>query len=373
MEHSDPHLLRPENLAVLFQLLKKKGFEITGPTIRDRAVVLDTLESPDDLPVGWYDRQAPGSYRLEKRDDSTYFSYVVGQESWKKYLYPSKQKLLTATRGKTGFNVEQPEESTKKIAAVGMRPCELKALAIQDKIFTEGEIKDSGYTARRKNLFIVVINCTNPGANCFCTSMNTGPKADGGYDLALTEVLDNKNHYFIVEAGSQSGAEIMNGLKLEKADGDSIKLAGKKLSEAASSMEAKLDLSDLKAVLEKNFDNPDWEEIASRCLACGNCTLVCPTCFCSTMQDYTALDGSDAERLRLWDSCHTVDFSYIHGGSIRNTGMSRYRQWVMHKLAYWVDQFGTSGCVGCGRCITWCPVGIDITATARQIAGQETS
>ncbi len=373
MEHSDPHLLRPENLAALFQLLKKKGSKITGPTVRDRAIVLETIDTPDDIPVGWYDRQAPGSYRLEKRNDGTYFSYVVGQESWKRYLYPSRQKLLTATRKKTGFIVEPSDEEAKKIVAFGMRPCELKALAIQDKIFTEGEIKDSGYMARRKKLFIVAVNCTNPGANCFCTSMNTGPRTDGGYDLALTEVMDGKNHFFIIEAGSPAGLEVINGLKLEKADGDSVKLADMKLSDAASSMVSKLDLANLKTVLEKNFDNPDWEEIASRCLACGNCTLVCPTCFCSTMQDYTALDGSEAERLRLWDSCHMVDFSYIHGGSIRNTGMSRYRQWVMHKLAYWVDQFGMSGCVGCGRCITWCPVGIDITATARQIAGQETS
>ncbi len=373
MEYIDPHLLRPDNLAGLFQLLKKKGYDIIGPAVRDRTIVLDKLASPDELPQGWHDRQAPGQYRLENTDDGTYFSYVVGQESWKKYLYPPCQKLLTAHRGKTAFKVEPVADRTNNIAALGMRPCELKALAIQDKIFTGGEITDPGYQKRRRELFIIAANCTHPGGNCFCTSMNTGPRADGGYDLALTEIKGNKDHYFVVEAATPAAVEMVGALKLKKADDASLKAAEKIMSDAAASMTSRLHVSDLKATLEKNFDNPDWESIAARCLACGNCTMVCPTCFCTTMQDYTALDGSDAERLRLWDSCHTIDYSYIHGGSIRNSGLSRYRQWVMHKLAYWVDQFGTHGCVGCGRCITWCPVGIDITATARQIVGQETS
>ncbi len=373
MDYIDPHLLKSNNLNDLFLLLKKKGYDIIGPTIRDRAVVLDTLASPDDLPVGYHDRQTPGSYRLENVNDGTYFSYVVGMESWKKYLYPPYQKLLTVHRGKTGFEVEPNPEKPRKIAAFGVRPCELKAIAIHDRIFTEGEIKDSGYMKRRQNMFIVAVNCTNPGNNCFCTSMKTGPKADSGYDLALTEVKEGKDHYFVVEAGSPAGTEIVAGLKLKKADDDSIKAAQKKMFEATASMESKLDLPEIKSALEKNFDNPDWETIASKCLACGNCTMVCPTCFCTTMQDDTALDGSEAGRLRIWDSCHNIEFSYIHGGSIRNSGQSRYRQWVMHKMAYWVDQFGTHGCVGCGRCITWCPVGIDITATVRQIIGKKTS
>ncbi|MBN2227160.1 MAG: 4Fe-4S dicluster domain-containing protein [candidate division Zixibacteria bacterium] len=366
-------MLQSDQLKNLFVLLKKKGYDIIGPTVRDRAVVLDSLADPEDLPVGYRDRHAPGMYRLENVNDDTCFSYVVGLESWKKYLYPAYQKLLTVQRTKTAFTVEPVENKPKKFAALGMRPCELKALAIQDTVFTGGEIKDTGYMNRRHDVFIVAVNCTTPGSNCFCTSMKTGPKADAGYDLALTEVKDGNEHYFVTETGSPAGADIVTALKLKQAGDDAIKLAQKKLFEASASMESKLDTVELKAALEKNFDNPDWETIASRCLACGNCTMVCPTCFCTTMQDDTALDGSSAGRLRLWDSCHNIEFSYIHGGSIRNSGMSRYRQWVMHKLAYWVDQFGTFGCVGCGRCITWCPVGIDITATARQITGPKTS
>ncbi|MBF0393567.1 MAG: 4Fe-4S dicluster domain-containing protein, partial [Alphaproteobacteria bacterium] len=121
----------------------------------------------------------------------------------------------------------------------------------------------------------------------------------------------------------------------------------------------------------RNREHPRWDEVAKRCLTCGNCTMVCPTCFCTTVDDVTDLGGTRTERVRSWDSCFTLDFSYIHGGSVRNEGSSRYRQWITHKLSSWHDQFGSSGCVGCGRCITWCPVGIDITEEVGAIRASE--
>jgi ferredoxin len=125
---------------------------------------------------------------------------------------------------------------------------------------------------------------------------------------------------------------------------------------------------DAERVLKANLEHPRWTEVAKRCLACTNCTLVCPTCFCSTVEDVTDLGGDQIGRERRWDSCFTLEFSYIHGGSVRRDGASRYRQWLTHKLAHWHDQFGSSGCVGCGRCISWCPVGIDITEEVAAIA-----
>ena len=120
----------------------------------------------------------------------------------------------------------------------------------------------------------------------------------------------------------------------------------------------------LRELLQDSLEHPRWDEVAERCLTCGNCTMVCPTCFCTTVEDVTDLTGEQAERWRAWDTCFSLDHSYVHGGSVRPTGRSRYRQWMTHKLGTWWDQFGTSGCVGCGRCIAWCPVGIDITEEA---------
>jgi formate hydrogenlyase subunit 6/NADH:ubiquinone oxidoreductase subunit I len=128
-----------------------------------------------------------------------------------------------------------------------------------------------------------------------------------------------------------------------------------------------LDTAGLRDLLYENFEHPRWDNVAARCLSCANCTMVCPTCFCTTVEDVSDISGNHAERWRRWDSCFTQSFSYIHGGSVRTSAKSRYRQWMTHKLASWTDQFGTSGCVGCGRCITWCPVGIDITEEVRAI------
>jgi len=128
-----------------------------------------------------------------------------------------------------------------------------------------------------------------------------------------------------------------------------------------------LDTEGLKERLDRSYEVPHWDEVAKRCLACGNCTMVCPTCFCATMEDTGDLGNTLTERRRVWDSCFSIEFSYVHGGSVRTSAGARYRQWITHKLAAWHHQFGVSGCVGCGRCITWCPAGIDITAEAAAV------
>jgi len=127
-------------------------------------------------------------------------------------------------------------------------------------------------------------------------------------------------------------------------------------------MAVRMPAAGLRELLYRKLEDPHWESVASRCLACGNCTAVCPTCYCARVVDDVAIDGSAAERRQEWESCFNPEFSHLPGGSVRGSIGARYRQWITHKLASWHDQFGTSGCVGCGRCISWCPVGIDITA-----------
>jgi sulfhydrogenase subunit beta (sulfur reductase) len=360
-------VVEKDELQQLFNLLGKRGYSLIGPVARDGAIVYDEIASVSELPSGWTDEQDGGQYRLKKRNDNALFGYVVGPQSWKKYLFPPITKLWEAKKVTGGFQPIQDNGISPKMAFIGVRACELKAIAIHDKVLTEGEYKDPLYQARRGNIFILAVNCTQAGGTCFCTSMKTGPKVGAGFDLAMTEILEKNSHYFVMEAGSETGLEMLSQLSFKPADAEVKGSAEKAISKAAGKMGRTIDTNNIKEMLYRNLEHPRWEEVAKRCLNCANCTMVCPTCFCMSIDDYTDLGGQSAERRRRWDSCFNVEYSYIHGGSIRPSGLARYRQWMTHKLASWIDQFGTSGCVGCGRCITWCPVGIDLTEEARAI------
>jgi ferredoxin len=177
----------------------------------------------------------------------------------------------------------------------------------------------------------------------------------------MTELLDAGGHRFLVRAGTPAGAEVLAELPHRPADDTTVTRAGDAVADAATRMGRSMPAGDLPGLLAASRESPHWDDVASRCLTCGNCTMVCPTCFCTTAEDVTDLTGDHIEHGRRWESCFDLDFSYLHGGSVRTSGPARYRQWITHKLGTWHDQFGSSGCVGCGRCITWCPVAIDIT------------
>ena len=350
---NDHVIIEREHLQQLFAALTSKGYKVVGPTVCDNAIVYDTLTSDVDLPIGYTDEQDGGTYRLKKRSDEAVFGYVVGPQSWKKFLFPPVKRLWQAKRTGNGFEVIPESQETTKFAFIGVRSCELHAIAIQDRVFMRPEFTDLTYQSRRNDVCIVAVNCGQAGGTCFCTSMETGPKATAGFDLALTEVLDTDSHYFVVEVGSELGAELLQTIPYREASHDDIQLAEDIVANTAEHMGRSMDTTGIKGLLYRNMEHPRWEDVATRCLTCSNCTMVCPTCFCTTVEDVTDLTGDYAERWRKWDSCFTMDFSYIYGGSIRASTKSRYRQWMTHKLATWIDQFGTSGCVGCGRCITW--------------------
>jgi formate hydrogenlyase subunit 6/NADH:ubiquinone oxidoreductase subunit I len=362
-----PYFIQLSGLDEILQALRREKYQVIGPTIRDGAIVYDQVASAADLPTGWTDVQEAGQYRLKKRDDRALFGYNVGPHSWKKFLYPSTMRLFQAHKRNGGFEVEEEPHEVPHLAFIGVRSCELRAIAIQDKVFLGGAFTDSSYQAHREKAFLLAVNCGEAGGTCFCASMNTGPKVEHGYDLVLTEVCDHAQHYLLVEAGSERGARILAEVTLRPAQPEEEEAAARAIAKAAGHMGRHMDTVEIREMLQRNYENPRWDAVAARCLTCANCTMVCPTCFCSTVEDVTDLKGENAERLRKWDSCFTTDFSYIHGGSIRAMPRARYRQWLTHKLASWIDQFGTSGCVGCGRCITWCPVAIDITEEVRAI------
>ena len=365
-----PALLPVSALSELITVLTAAGYEVIGPQISDGAIVYEPLESAADLPQGWIDEQAGGHYRLQRNTRPALFDYVVGPHSWKRYLFPPRQRLWRAERNEQGFQINTDQPTSPRYAFIGVRSCEIQAMQIQDRVFNNGHFADPGYQARRENAFIVAVNCARPGGTCFCVSMDSGPKARQGFDLALTEILDDERHVFMVETGSDRGRDILAQLALTPADMTDINAASAVTQNAVKNMQKAMP-DGVEALLKRNLEHPQWEAVAQRCLSCGNCTMVCPTCFCTTVEDSTDLSATVAERWRQWDSCFSVDFSYIHGGSIRREGYSRYRQWMTHKLAHWHDQFDSSGCVGCGRCVTWCPVGIDITEEARAIQDSE--
>ncbi len=230
---------------------------------------------------------------------------------------------------------------------------------------------DSHYQRRREDLFLVAVNCSEVGGTCFCGSMDAGPEVRSGFDIALTEVSTRDEHAFLVEIGSRAGALMMNDVPHRVAGQAEMDEARRMIERVSRNMGRDMGGGDVRGLLLRNLEHPRWDDVAARCLTCGNCTMVCPTCFCTTVEEQTDFTLDSAGRTRRWDSCFTTDFSYIHGGSIRSSPRSRYRQWMTHKLATWFDQFGISGCVGCGRCITWCPVAIDITEEVREIRNSE--
>ena len=359
--------IEQDGLQRIIDALARRGYRVIGPTVRDGAIIYDTVTRLDELPVGWTDQQDGGRYRPKWRGDGALFGYAVGPHSWKRFLHPPAERLWQARREENGFAIVESEGAAEPLAFIGVRACELRAIAIQDRVFLSGRYFDNPYKIRRDQAFIVAVNCGQAGGTCFCVSMDAGPKVETGFDLALTELVEEGRHLFVLEVGSAAGADLAKDLPARPATEEEIEAAERVVARTKGQMGRSLDTDGLKELLQANPDHPRWDEVAERCLTCGNCTNVCPTCFCTTIEDTTDLVGAAAERVRRWDSCFTLEFSYIHGGSVRDSARSRYRQWMTHKLAHWIDQFGSSGCVGCGRCITWCPVGIDITEEAAAI------
>lgn len=353
----------------LLDLIKKAGYKLLGPTVRDEVIIYDELRSAQDLPIGWTDEQDPGRYRLKRRNDSAYFGYNLGPHSWKKYLFPPKEKLWTAKKQDNNKLVILQEDlpAEDRMAFIGVRACEIQAIFVLDKVFNTKLAVYQQYQRRRENTFIMAVNCTTAVNTCFCASMQSGPQVKEGYDLSLTEVIDERQHYFLLMIGSERGKSICESLQLRAAVSEESDLAHLHVERTIEKMIRKVDNAHVHEVLMESWDSKQWDKVAERCINCANCTMACPTCFCSDTQDVVSIDGAHVDRWQSWESCFNLSHSYIHGGSIRSSAQSRYRQWLTHKFGTWWDQFGVSGCVGCGRCITWCPVGIDVTEELKQL------
>lgn len=360
------HFLPHDHLPALLDSLRAAGYAVVGPQRRDGAIVYARLDAAADLPYGVSDRQQPGRYRLVSGYGARAFAWANGPQALKPMLFAARETLWRAQRDANGqmhFDATLP--APEPTAVIGVRACDLAALALQDQHFLHCSYPDPYYRQRRESLFIVAVHCGHPADSCFCASTGDGPRAEHGFDLAMGELDDG----FVLQVGSERGQQIVDTLDLLLASPEQCRALDDELAQAARQQRA-LPGRDLQQSLFANLQHPRWDEVGARCLSCGNCTSVCPTCFCHSEQDLATLDGASSEHIRQWDSCFTQGHSYIHGITIRAETKFRYRQWLTHKLGSWHEQYGRSGCVGCGRCISWCPVGIDLTEEASVITAE---
>jgi sulfhydrogenase subunit beta (sulfur reductase) len=355
--------LARSDLDTLVQALRKSGRRVIGPTVRDGAIVLDEIESAAALPAGLRDDQSAGQYRLVERPDDRVFGYTVGPTSWKRFTFPPSLVISTAHRS-GGFGFEQPATDAPELAFLGVRACEIAALGIQDRVFLGGQFTDEDFRARRKAALVVAVQCTTWSSTCFCSSMGTGPEVRSGYDILLTEIEEG----FVVQSGSPAGASIVAHLPTRRPTHAETGAAVDSVEAVRTALGEPLPMSGVDQRLKHQLDNPHWGAVAERCVECGNCTMVCPTCFCTSVTERSDMDGRVSATERLWDSCFDVNFARVAGGDFRSRPRDRYRQWLTHKFSSWVDQFGSFGCVGCGRCIAWCPVRIDVREELEAIA-----
>ncbi len=360
-------VVAPQGIEEIIRLLRSEGRTVIGPAVRDGTIAPTEIETAADLPIGWADEQGPGTYRVVETGTAEWFASSSPSDSWKRHLFPPEVLLIRSRSTADGLTVEPAAIEAPPLAFVGIRSCDLAALDALDRVLIDGGRTDPTYRERRENLFIVAAACAHPGNTCFCASMGTGPAPTTGFDVSVTEFWDAGRHEFLVSAGSSAGEALLAQLVGRPATDEDERAAARQRGDAEAAMGRHLDPQDLPAVAASP-DHPGWADVGERCLACGNCTMVCPTCFCNRTSDRTDLTGDHAERWRVWDSCFAADFSSLHGTPVRASIGDRYRQWLLHKLVTWHDQFGSSGCVGCGRCISACPVGIDLTAEVRAMA-----
>lgn len=323
-------------------------YQVFGPKRKGSEHVFDEIQSSGELDL----------------------SYVTTILPPKKYLLPQREKILSFNSGHE-IVPEEPELPRKQVI-FGIHSCDLNAFLLLDKVFLDKYPLPS-YAKRRKNLTTIALTCTEVDYTCFCSSMGTGPSPNQGYDLLLTWLGDR----YLAEEGSPEGEKILSLIEGREARSEDYEAKSKVIEDVKKKFRKKIDTEGLPELIKENLEHEIWEELGEIDLACAQCVMSCPTCYCFDVRDNLELNLKEGFRFKEWDSCLLLEFAEVAlGGNFRNSRAARIRQFIGHNLGWGgacqYEVFdGKFKCVGCGRCIKVCPVHIDLTDVAARLRGEK--
>ncbi|MBO3839490.1 MAG: 4Fe-4S dicluster domain-containing protein [Thermoproteota archaeon] len=337
-------VLRKEELSHFSKHVISKGYSLFAPVKREARSTFKRIG--------------------ENQVDEVSLDYIrTTMPPLKTLLIPPKETLL---RIKDGMIEEVLPNSEDRTAILGVHPCDVNAMNLLERVYTDRP-RDPYFEARRKSLLIIALNCNNADEYCFCTSFGTGPSLEEGFDLILTDLGDR----FLVEVGSRKGSELIGDFYMPRASSADLMEKDETIRRVKGMIKRHVNTAGLQRIMTGALYNPIWNELAGRCTGCGACNMVCPTCFCFNVVDEPELDSGSVLRSRTWDGCLLWEYAEVAlGGNFRRDLSARIRQFVTHKMNYWLNQYGALGCVGCGRCIEQCPAKIDITSVVARLRGE---
>jgi len=321
-------IIEKQNMAPFVDNLINAEAEVIGPKRKDGKYAFDKLIETGELCLDYDTTLLPP----------------------KMYLFPPKETLIKFELGKEP-EVE-PVAEAKPLILFGVHPYDIKAIELLDVAFSTTN-PDINYLSRREKAVIIGVDCLNPNPNAFCPSLGTAT-AETGFDLMLTDIGDS----YVVAIGSSKGEQLLTKYA-ETREASQAELAQRnsERQKALARYKVTLNISpeELPQLLDKSWDSPWWKEKSEKCLSCGSCIVVCPTCFCFDVQDDIALNLKEGERYRQWDGCMLADFAAVAGGgNFRGDKESRFRHRMYRKGKYIWERYGKLGCVGCGRCASAC-------------------
>ena len=329
-----------EGLQKLLDFFVKRGFTVYGPVIKGKSWVFSEIHSISEV-------------------DLNYIRSILPP---KKLLLPPKSSIFS-------FKLDDSFEvfescDFKNVVLFGVHPCDLKAIERLDAFFSLYP-EDVCYKARRQGLFIVGLTCNVVDEHCFCSSLGIDPEASTGFDILITQIGES----FLVESGSLKGLNILRELNFPEAKSEHLEAKMRHIEDLKSRFTKKADFKELDKIAKSKLDHKVWLETAEKCLSCGNCSMVCPVCYCFDVYDSLDLTLKEGARVMELDSCQLLEYAEVAlGGNFRRDRYQRLRHWMLCKFGAAGGSTYTS-CVGCGRCLVYCPTSIDLTEVARVLKG----